>query len=436
MNNGSNFVLDTMPNNDLYLDVIYEKVSFTSLPSMSIELYNNDFSTYFFGNVNRENYVDATVTMSNSIYDMSLINASFKGRGNGSWFSSKKGYNIKFDSSTSLLGEDDTKHWSLLACMSGDTHDMTMLRNDLAFDLGKNIFDNIEYTSSSNLIDLYVNGEYQGVYLLSERVRDENTKVDVDAEYGILDTGYLIEYDAYANEDGAELNVDYFVVPGLKYGFSVKSPSPDDYEEAGLTKDEYKQQVAYIKEYTTKVYNAALNSNYEQFCEYADKDSFIDMYILHELLKNTDTGWSSFYLSKKPGEKMEANAPWDFDMSAGIHRGSTDGDTYRGLYVASSILGYSSHTASELYINLYKTEGFRNDVKVRWNEVSKSIEELIYSKYSSANLDYLCDAITKNNVKWFGNSYDYNKNLWEQECEILNNWLILRINWLNGEWKV
>ncbi len=436
LNDDRNYVLDTMPNNDLNLKVIYEKIEHTSLPSINVELYNNDFTTYYFGNVNREDYVDATVSINNSNYNLNLVNASFKGRGNGSWFSAKKGYNIKFDTSTSLLGEDDTKHWSLLACMSGDTHDKTLLRNDLAFQLGKNIFDNIEYTSSSNLIDFYVNGEYQGVYLLAERVRDENTKVDVDAEFGILDTGYLIEYDAYASEDGAVLNVDYFRVPGLKYGFSVKSPNPDDYLEEGLTIEQYMAQIEYIKDYTTKVFTAALNNNYEEFCKYADKDSFIDMYILHELLKNTDTGWSSFYLSKKAGEKMEANAPWDFDMSSGIQRGSLEGDTYKGIYVASSIQGYSSHTASELYISLYKNNEFRNDVKVRWNQISKQIENFINDNYFGDSLDEISDAIIKNNQKWFGGTYDYNKTIWYQETNMLISWLNLRINWLNEEWSL
>ena len=76
----------------------------------------------------------------------------------------------------------------MLACTNfGDD---TMLHNFTAFNLAGEVFDDIEYTTNAVWIDVYVNGEYRGVYVLCEHVRVGKGRVDIKSEYGVLDTGF------------------------------------------------------------------------------------------------------------------------------------------------------------------------------------------------------------------------------------------------------
>lgn len=408
-------------------------MEFTNLPAMLIDLYDEDGNTVALSDVDRENYVDSVITLTNTDeeYELDSIKSYFKGRGNGSWEELKKGYKIKFDKKLSLFGSEKNKHWVLIAC--ANFNDTTMSRNYLAYNMAREVFGNIEYTTPAYWIDVYVNGGYRGVYLLCEHVRVDNGRVDIESEYGVEDTGYLIEYDSYAT---GENGVDYFRVDGLKYGFTVHSPDPGEYEteEGGITKEQFKQQIAYIKDYVTGVYQAALSGDYATFSALADTGSFIDMYILHELFKNVDTGWSSFYLYKKPGGKLYAGPAWDFDGTTNFTEVNRGDRSPQGIYVAGSVRENSKYN-SEIYYELYKTDGFRADVNRRWKELSPSLSAFIEERLNDEVYETNKAAIGKNFVLWKLKSQEAAEEDWVEDVKILKQWLLDRIDWLNGEWK-
>lgn len=279
-------------------------------------------------------------------------------------------------------------------------------------------------------MDVYVNGEYRGVYLLCEKVRVADGRLELKSEYGVEDTGYLVEYDAYAK--GTE-GVDYFRISGVKYAFTVHSPDPEDYSEDGrITQEQYRQQVAYIRDYVAKVYAAALRGDFETFSQLADVDSFVDMYILHELFKNTDTGYSSFYLYKKPGGKLYAGPPWDFDGTTSAARGD---NTPQNIYVASATAPrQNQRTSSELYIALYKTEGFRKAVEARWKVLSPQISQFIDARLNEAVYEEYKTAMGKNFVLWNRSNQATAERTWVNNVTALKTWLTSRVTWLNKEW--
>ncbi len=420
----------------------------TSLPKMFIELENNRDIT----SVDKYNYVYSTITLMDEDSNTEVLSntAQFKGRGNGSWFASgpKRGYRIKFDDKQKLFDEQKSKHWVLLA--GANFYDTTLLKTKTAFDLADEVFTNLEYVSSANFVELYVNGEYRGIYILAEHIRVANERVEIESEFGILDTGYFIEYDAYA--DQSLYGVDYFTVEGYRYGFSIKSPDSDDYLEEGLTEYQFKQQVAYIEDYTTRTLQAALNApndptQYDIFLENVDINSFIDMYILHELFKNTDTGFSSFFMYKKTGGKLYAGPPWDFDAVAGNNRGN---QTPQGIYVAGSVSYESEHTASELYIALMQVPEFQQAVQTRYIEIYDQILTFIDTNISETFITENQEAFSKNFYFWsvnrnidgmVGTEYKtYGSILaaetgWASDVNILKQWLKTRATWLKNEWS-
>lgn len=428
----------TMPEENITLTAVWFKLT-SGIPSMLIELSDKSGNTYPLSNVNRENYVDSKISIANTNekFEFNNLKSSFKGRGNGSWTDSgnKKGYKIKFDKKQSLFGRAANKHWVIIACANFD--DVSMSRNYLAYNMGNEVFDNIEYSTQATWIDVYVNGDYRGVYLLCEHVRVGDGRVDIESDYltdNFASTGYLIEYDAYAS--GKE-GIDYFRVPGLKYAFTMHSPDPEDCadeKEGGKGEAYYMNQVKYIQSYVAQVYKAALSGDYTTFAQLADADSFVDMYILHELFKNVDTGYSSFYLYKKPNGKLYAGPPWDFDATA---NGATDrGDRGpTGIYVAGTIMNGSSHCASELYIALYTTSGFKDAVRERWHVLSPKITEFVNGRLNADVYSQYKTAMGKNFAKWKNKSEAKAELDWINDAETLKKWLLDRVTWLDGNWK-
>lgn len=456
--NDKPYIFDRMPNESITVEATWlltdENASIyneqTSLPKMFINLDNNQSLQ----SVTKEDYVDSSITISSQFgeNDLYASSAEFKGRGNGSWWSSgpKRGYRIKFFEKQSLFGEYESKHWVLLA--GANFYDPTLMKTQLAFGVTNEVFSNIEYASSTHWVELYVNGEYRGVYVLAEHVRVANERVDIDEDFGVIDTGYLIEYDVYAS---GEEGIDYFNVDGYRYGFTVKSPDPEDYLEEGITKATYESQITYLSEYVSTALEAALaapqsQTAYETFEQYADVDSFVDMYILHELFKNTDTGWSSFFMYKKAGGKLYAGPPWDFDASAGKNRGD---QSYSGIYVAGSVVNESGHTSSELYLALLQVDAFQARVKTRWQEISAQLNTYFLNELSDIFIDIHQEALAKNYYFWSENyniegmnaesssrytrysSIEDAQEGWSNQMVILRQWFIYRIDWLNTEWQ-
>ena len=95
-----------------------------------------------------------------------------KGRGNSTWLANKKPYKIKLDTKSDLLGMGKNKHWVLLS----NPYDSSLSRNKLIYDLA----DDMGISSmSSQWVDVVLNGEVVGNFLLCEHVRIGNTRVDI-----------------------------------------------------------------------------------------------------------------------------------------------------------------------------------------------------------------------------------------------------------------
>jgi uncharacterized repeat protein (TIGR02543 family) len=452
--NNQPYIFKTMPNTSITLkpDFLEQTQALnnatTSIPKLFINLENNKQIS----SVTKEIYVQSSITLANAKegHAFNALSAEFRGRGHGSWTASgpKKGYRIKFYDKQPLFGFESSRHFVLLA--GANFNDTTMLRNMTAYHMANEIFTHIDYASHTEWVELYVNGLYRGVYVLAEQIRVDTGRVDINSEYGVLDTGYLLEYDSYAQQEGP-LGYFYFNVPGFKYGFLVNSPNPSDVLEgtSGITETAFRNQVEFIRDYTDKTLRAALGGaqTYPTFAEFADVDSFVDMYILHELLKNTDTGWSSFYMYKEAGGKLTATAPWDFDASAGINRGN---QTPQGIYVAGSVQFESNFTASELFISLMNTPAFKQLVVVRFKELAPQIEVFIQTFLSNTLIDTHKFALGQNFYHWsvnrsiegmndagypFYSSIELASSGFEFETRKLRQWILDRVTWLSNEWK-
>ena len=296
-------------------------------------------------------YKGMTLTLDNcdTKYIKNEVTGKMKVRGNSTNQEkvAKRAFRLKFDSKQNLLGLNDEgkfKSWVLLA----DFFDQSMLRNAIAFNMGDSLFNYSGYYSSDyQHVNLYMNGDYRGVYLLAEQQQANKNRINIyepenDTEVN-ANIGYLLEIDGLVSQNAHDgyLETDpCFMSDSAGKVNSVTISSKGYVIKSDVYSDAQKE---FIKKYvnnTTKAFantvNGTLqivNSNadivdspydnqYDTLNSFVDLDSFFRMYLLQEYLKDYDVGWGSFYMyvdfsNTSKAKRLTMAAPWDFDLAEG-----------------------------------------------------------------------------------------------------------------------
>lgn len=284
-----------------------------------------------------------------------FMNGGIHGRGHSTWKWDKKPYRIKLDSKAELLGLPANKDWVLMA----NHADKSLMRNIVAYDMGRTL-GTFVWTATQYPVDLFVNGEYRGVYALGEQREIAKSRIDLYESPDDPDRGYLIEVGG-ADGEGLVNGIDKFhVKSGCADNCTFVDPKPKDMTD---------EQRKYIIDYVNAADNAIVNGgDYE---EYIDIDSFMDWIIMHELTCNLDSCFRrSCYFNKNRGGKLEMGPIWDFDLAFGNF--SMDNSAYNTWFTKGS-------DEKDAYIEtnwcsyLMADEKFRSRIKARWFEVRGSL---------------------------------------------------------------
>jgi hypothetical protein len=344
-----------------------------------------------------------------------------KGRGNSTWWIctdasagaviGKCPYQVKFGDKTSILGMPEDKKWVLLA----EKSDKSMIRNKIARYMGE--LSDLEYTPNAEYVELFINEDYQGTYLIGQKVEETNNRVDIG------DDGYLVEIDTDAN---GRIDVDDIIFKPTIWSsihtdgvFNIKDPDID------YGSDEFYLIENYINDFESVLYSNNFNDPDSGYESYIDVDSLIDWFLINEIAKSVDARWySSIYFSYIPGEKIKMGPIWDFDLSYGN-------------------LNYSdAQYTSDFYIKqnnwidrLFLDEVFVEKVKIRYSYYYNKIDDI---KNKIDEFAKYIDKSQKANFErwnilgvyvWPNPVYDLT---YEQEVERLKNWIEERMNWLNS----
>ncbi len=282
---------------------------------------------------------------------------SIRGRGNSTWKWDKKPYKIKFDYKTSVLGLSEAKKWVLLANYS----DKSLIRNTVALSTVK-ILTNMSYAPTQYPVDLFLNGEYMGVYSIGEQIEVKQGRVELTDNGTELDTGYMFEIGGTVSGD--VWGVNCFRTELVKYA-KIKFP-----EEDTLTTE----QVSYITDYVTKADNAVKAK--DGYDEYIDVDSLIDWFIIHELSYNLDSSFRrSCYITKDAGGKLTMGPMWDFDLAFGnFNRDNLSGSGWACLYDKDDYIWTNWMTY------LLSDENFMKRLSARWDEVGDALVDYLLSE--------------------------------------------------------
>lgn len=352
--------------------------------------------------------------------------AKIKCRGFTSYyFAEKKSYRLKFDQKISLLGAKECKSYTLIA----NQFDRTMARNFFAYELSETL-DYIEYTTMHEFVEVRINGSYEGVYLLCDKIDVGEGRVEIGKDTSDVDTGYLLEINNRIKE--TDPNAPFFELYDLCY--ELKSPE-------SATDEELAPFLSYIETYIYSCCLRVLYGTWNSVCEAIDVDSFVDTYIINEWMGNLDSGAFSFFLYKKEGGKLYSGPVWDYDLAGG-HMNYAMGNEEtcpadEGLYVRSY---------SWWYCQLMNREEFRMRVHERIVEVEPRLREtlrLVDPDNPNGIYRVYREEIEKNNLRW--DMFREDPNFWLNfmetkevlsyktlygQYEFLHAWLTKRLDFL------
>lgn len=333
-------------------------------------------------------YINATFSMDASHVDgvdsVEECSIRIRGRGHSTWNRwPKKSFRLKFDENTSIFGLEKDKDWVMIS----NYYDRSLTRNYLAFALSSRL-DNLEYTPVSNLVDVFLNGQYIGVYGLGDQVEVDEGRIEIETDETAVDSGFLIEV------GGSGRHTSFSA--GLLQNVEIHYPDTPTGE-----------QLAYIKNYIAMVDDAIVNGgNYE---DYIDVDSFIDWLILEEFCYNWDAGFTrNVYMYKEPGGKLKFGPVWDFDLAMG----SVGYDDWTYQSWATSMNGLVGTTWTTY---LLEDPAFMERLKARWLEVRDDLMETVDSELAQMLVE-LEPSYEENYWRWMQEVEGQNI-AWEWEME-------------------
>lgn len=317
--------------------------------------------------------------------------AEFRGRGNSSWaYYDKKGYQLRLENSRSVLGMPKARKWVLLA----NSSDSSLMRNKIIFDTARAV--GAGYSPQSRYVDLWIDGDYRGLYQLAEKAEIGKQRLNLTSGHGIL-----AEFDNafYAQEENfTDINGNSWAIK--------------DYQATDYKKD--------FKAFEKKVNELAeaLNEHepWEKITEMIDEDQFARFYLTAEFFLNEELPTTSFYWYwDGPEDELHVGPIWDFDTSM------QDGDTADTYFVwvngyFKRLLRYSEFDQMiDEYYNDFCREIFA---------LSPTTMDLLNIQIApSAEMNYLrFDVLNKEDVKGHMFLPTYKENI-----EIQKRWLEDRI---------
>ena len=356
-------------------------------------------------------------------------------RGNSSQWQGKTPYRFETvddegeNSNVELLGMPAENDWVLYA----PWQDKTMIRNVLTYQLSNEMG---RYASRSRHVELYLNDEYRGIYVLMEKIKRDGNRVDIsklnpdEITGDDVTGGYILKFDWFYTGDnigGFESEFDDMI-----YNYHYPKPS-----------DIVPEQEAYIEEYINGFETIMMGTDYTNdstgYPSIMNVESFVDFILLQELAKNVDAYRLSTYIYKDKesiDNRLTAGPVWDFNHGFG---NCDYGETWE---VDNWLLEYNPEGGDQMafwWELLWEDLAFQHKAAVRYTELRQTIfsEEHIYSIIDSI-ADYLGPAVDRNFARWplLGNyiwpNY-YVFDTYEEEIDYLKSWTAQRLAWMDSD---
>lgn len=355
----------------------------------------------------KEKNENCTVTIYNADGDLNYIkdNASISGRGNSTWSDfDKKPYSLTLQNEADLLGLGCAERWILLA----NEFDRTNMRNKIVFDFAKEL--GLKYTPDSQWVDLYLNGEYAGLYLLCERNEVHGERVDISEEGSFLVSAERLERMIEGNrlyvltDAGQALRVHY-LSEGVDVSGIMQSAENSIISEDGIDKETQRR-----------------------WDELIDVDSWARKYLLEEIFANSDaSAVSQFYYVDGADEsgKIFAGPAWDYDASSGAQAWWQINETE--VFYANRPMIRENESIPLIHSLYQKEEFYKLVVEIYESQCLEILDELLDVRVRSYAA-LLEESAKMNQIRW---NHEHSS---EEEVGNLVSFLVKRCEFLSELW--
>jgi hypothetical protein len=298
------------------------------------------------------------------------------------------------------------------------------------------------YAVRCRLVDVVINDEYRGIYLLGEKIKRDSARVDIaklnpqDISGQDVTGGYIIKIDYWNNDNSWQLSHSPIGFPGLDIHMVYYYPKPEDLMI---------QQKAYIQDFIYDFEEALYGPDFDDpelgYRKFISVSSFIDYFIINELARNVDGFKKSrfFYKDKDHADgtyrKLKAGPVWDFDWALkDIDWNSEDGSGFMYGNVAQDV------NAPGWYIRLLEDPAFRNELRCRYDDLRRSI---LSNDYLFAKVDSVANVVHESQAWHFqtwGNlgvatgtpEVEAPSQSYAEETQRLKDWFARRLVWLDA----
>lgn len=315
----------------------------------------------------------------------------FYGHGNDSWKEEKKSYNLKFDDYVNLLGMGANEDFALLAGYRRSSLMSYVTTTELIREIG------FEYAPEFRLVNVYVGGEYAGIYFLTEKIKLDKNRIDIPSVYKKAETNHSKSLDEFEKNseitEGSCAQKHYYDGVNnpndITGGYLLEIDNEDfgEYDSRFVTERNIcvvlkramyssKEQVEYISDFWQDFENAlyskdGYNEKGKYYTEYIDMESFAMQWLMYELEQEISLNGSLYYYkeSDMSGDGLiHACYPWDMEHSYVLsekndklwHMDANDG-TLEGFWEA-----------------LYQHDDFKEEVSKIWvNRLAPAVEKLL-----------------------------------------------------------
>jgi hypothetical protein len=297
-----------------------------------------------------------------------------------------------------------SKDWALVANFGDKTH----LRNYMMMRLSEWL--GATYTPKMQFVELYLNRNYMGLYLLTETVKVAKNRVNIEKN----DTTFLVE-----KEDIKKYDPPYVITDDFQYIYHIKSPKEPSEESLQLLSDHLNS----FENFLTHQYRYSR----DEILKWIDLEDYLLFYWVQEYSKNEDGNYArSVFFTWTKGEPIHFGPLWDFDLAFGNasrERNQNPEDWYIRAYRLNRYIMNNSlvDSAASAYWRMHRDTFYEliDSIPVYRSIIERAVEN-----------EYRRWPVMQNTENWaLKDPYDS----YDEAVEMMVDWMKKRYQWIDKE---
>lgn len=309
-----------------------------------------------------------------------------------------------------LLGMEKENDWIL----NSFAFDDSMMRDYISYTIAREMG---QYAVNLRYCEVIINGDYKGLYALSEKIKRDGDRVDItilsedENTFPKLTGGYIIKTDKFSTgEEYAWFSNDA--------GYIHEKPNAEDITA---------EQSEYIESVFRNLDQTAQNSDIVSgYPSVIDVPSFIDYMLVAEISSNVDAYQYSTYYHKDRSGKLRAGPVWDYNLTYGNDLFQWDYDrSFTDVWQFSD----GGNEGAGFWKDLFEDPEFNCYLSKRFDELTETGKPLNLDSISNLidnTAVLISEALVRENERW--NTIDD----FSGEIANMKKWIEERITWMKS----